>query len=309
GRHVLRPDLAQLAEIIDWTPFFTAWELRGSYPGILDDDKVGEQARQLFDEGREILDRIVAEGLFEARGVVALWPARRDGDDIIVDAPATDVRADAPGAGAGGAHNGHRVLHTLRQQKERKSGGYAALADFVAPADDHVGGFAVSIHGADELAGHYRAENDDYTAIMVQVLADRLAEAFAEWLHREVRTDLWGYAAGEALPIRDLIKERYDGIRPAPGYPAQPDHTEKQTLFDLLGTDEIGMGLTESYAMTPGSAVSGLYLAHPDTRYFALGKIGRDQVADYAERKGWTMEVAEQWLGPNLAYTPDPVRA
>ncbi len=304
GRKVVRPPLSELAEIIDWTPFFTAWELRGSYPSILTDERVGEQARQLLAEGRELLDRIVAEGLFEARGVVALWPAHRDGDDIVIETRATDVRATATGAGAVGAHNGHLVMHTLRQQKERKQGGYAALADFVATADDHVGGFAVSIHGADELAGSYRADNDDYSAIMVQVLADRLAEAFAEWLHRLVRTDLWGYAPHEELPANELIKERYDGIRPAPGYPAQPDHTEKHTLFDLLGTDEIGMGLTESFAMTPGSAVSGLYLAHPDTRYFALGKIGQDQVQDYAARKGWTMQVAEQWLGPNLSYTP-----
>jgi len=195
------------------------------------------------------------------------------------------------------------VLHTLRQQKQRGNG-YLALADFVATQGDHVGGFAVSVHGADELAAIHREEGDDYTAIMVQALADRLAEAFAEWLHRLVRTELWGYAPDEALAAPDLIRERYDGIRPAPGYPAQPDHTEKFTLFELLGAGEVGMALTESGAMTPTSAVSGIYLAHPEARYFAVGKVAQDQVKDYAARKGWTLEEAEKWLGPNLGYTP-----
>ena len=235
--------------------------------------------------------------------MLGLWPAHRCGDDIVLDLPTTDVRSPRGVSGPLGAHNG-RVLHTLRQQKTRPGGGYAALADFVAPQDDHVGGFAVCIHGADELAARHRAEHDDYTAIMVQVLADRLAEAFAEWLHRHVRITAWGYAADEALPVTDLIRERYDGIRPAPGYPAQPDHTEKRLLLELLGADEIGMGLTESCAMTPGSAVSGLYLAHPESRYFALGRIGRDQVEDYAARKGMSVAETERWLAPHLAYTP-----
>jgi 5-methyltetrahydrofolate--homocysteine methyltransferase len=303
GRQVVDPSLAEIAEVIDWTPFFTAWEMRGSYPRILDDPGQGEHARQLFAEGRALLDQIVAGGLLRARGVFALWPAHRCGDDIVLDLPATDAPSARGGPGPPGARPGP-VLHTLRQQKTRPGGGYAALADFVAPRDDHVGGFAVCIHGADELAARHRAEHDDYTAIMVQVLGDRLAEAFAEWLHRHVRTTAWGYAAGEDLPVADLVKERYDGIRPAPGYPAQPDHTEKRVLLDLLGADEIGMGLTESCAMTPGSAVSGLYLSHPQARYFALGRIGRDQVEDYAARKQMAVEEAERWLAPHLAYTP-----
>ncbi|WP_230977312.1 methionine synthase [Georgenia yuyongxinii] len=288
ARQVLEPGLAELVDLIDWTPFFSAWELRGTYPRLLDDPRQGEQARQLLADGQALLRRVVDEGLFTARGVVALWAAHRDGnDDIVVEGP-------------GGATR----FHTLRQQKRRDGGGYAALADFVAPAGDHLGGFAVAVHGADELAAAFRAEHDDYSAILAQALADRLAEAFAEWAHRYVRTDLWGYAPGEALSVADLVKERYPGIRPAPGYPAQPDHTEKRTLFRLLDAGETGLALTESCAMTPTSAVSGLILGHPDARYFAVGKLGRDQVADYAARKGWTATEAEMWLGPNLGYTP-----
>jgi len=195
------------------------------------------------------------------------------------------------------------VLHTLRQQRER-AGDLTALADHLAPAGDHLGGFAVAIHGAEVLAATHELAGDDYTAILVKALADRLAEAFAEWLHRLVRTEIWGYAPDEALDVHDLVKERYQGIRPAAGYPAQPDHTEKGTLFALLDAGEVGLGLTESYAMTPPSAVAGLYLAHPDARYFALGRIGRDQVVDYAARKGWDLATAEHWLAPNLAYDP-----
>ncbi|MGD8202066.1 methionine synthase [Ornithinimicrobium sp. W1679] len=288
GTQVLEPALADLLEIVDWTPFFTAWELRGSYPRILQDPKVGEQARTTWADGQRWLERILEEGLLRARGVVGLWPARRDGDDILLD-----VDADLDG--------GPVRLHTLRQQRERSQGGYAALADFVAPQDDHVGAFAVSIHGAEELAAQLREEHDDYGAIMVQVLADRLAEAFAEWTHREVRTRLWGYAAQEDLPVEDLIKERYDGIRPAPGYPAQPDHTEKFTLWTLLDAERAaGMVLTEHGAMSPNSAVSGLILGHPEATYFAVGRIDRDQLEDYADRKGWSVEEAERWLGPLL---------
>ena len=196
------------------------------------------------------------------------------------------------------------TLHTLRQQRER-SGEYLALADFVAEQGDHVGAFAVAIHGADELAARYEAAHDDYTAILVKAVADRLAEAFAEWAHREVRTRLWGYAPDEDVPVADLIRERYQGIRPAPGYPAQPDHTEKATLDALLDLADIGVELTESFAMTPASAVSGLYLAHPEARYLAVGRLARDQVADYADRKGWTLAEAERWLAPNLGYDPD----
>ena len=291
GRRIVEPALADLVEVIDWTPLFSAWELRGTYPRILDDPRQGEQARAVLADAQAMLARVVDEGLLEARGVCGLWPARRVGDDI-------EVHDDAAGASP------RAVLHTLRQQRERP-GGYTALADYVL-ADDHVGAFAVAIHGAEELAvGHERA-GDDYSAIMVKAVADRLAEAFAEWLHREVRVDLWGYAPGERLDTAALIKERYPGIRPAPGYPAQPDHTEKATIFDLLGAADVGLELTSSYAMTPTSAVSGLYFAHPESRYFAVGPIGRDQVADYADRKGWTLAEAERWLAPNLGYDPEP---
>ena len=284
GTRVLEPALAELVDVIDWTPFFTAWELRGSYPRILDDPKVGEQARTTWADGQQWLARILEEGLLTARGVVGLWPAGRRGDDIVLDVDGEPV-----------------MLHTLRQQRERTQGGYAALADLVAPEGDHVGAFAVSIHGAEELAARLRAEHDDYGAIMVQVLADRLAEAFAEWLHRLVRTELWGYAAEEDLPLEELLKERYPGIRPAPGYPAQPDHTEKHTLWRLLDAEQAaGMTLTEHAAMRPTSAVSGLIIGHEGARYFSVGQIGHDQVQDYARRKGWSLEEAERWLRPLL---------
>ncbi|WP_447924437.1 methionine synthase [Georgenia muralis] len=305
GRRVIEPDLAELVDIIDWTPFFSAWELRGTYPAILDDPRQGEQARHLFADGQALLARIVEERLLVARGVVGLWPAHREGDDIVVE-PGDDgspdgARSDRAPAGSSAGESVR--LHTLRQQKERANG-YAALADFVAPAGDHLGGFAVGVHGADELAQTFRADHDDYSAILAQTLADRLAEAFAEWVHRYVRRELWGYAPDEDLPVTDLVRERYAGIRPAPGYPAQPDHTEKRTLFALLGADEAGMALTESCAMTPTSAVSGLIIGHPEARYFAIGKLGRDQVHNYAARKGWSVAQAETWLGPNLGYTP-----
>ncbi|MGC1209387.1 MAG: vitamin B12 dependent-methionine synthase activation domain-containing protein, partial [Ornithinimicrobium sp.] len=320
GRHVLEPTLTQVSELIDWTPFFTAWEMRGSYPQILNDPRQGAQATELFADGQAMLARMLDDGRIYARGVVSLWPAHREGDDIVIDIglepdptdpttdpktePTTDKRADARRGDAESAHNGQPVFHTLRQQRERRSGGYTALADFVAPRGDHLGGFAVAIHGAEELAGEFRDAADDYSAIMVQVLADRLAEAFAEWAHREVRTRLWGYAEGEDLPIEDVIKERYPGIRPAPGYPAQPDHTEKQTLFNLLDANAVGMHLTESFAMTPNSAVAGMYFGHPDSTYFSLGKMARDQVQDYAMRKNWSLADAEKWLSPNLGYQP-----
>ncbi|MGB5951699.1 MAG: methionine synthase [Ornithinimicrobium sp.] len=293
GRHLLQPTLAQLSELIDWTPFFTAWELRGSYPQILDDPRQGAQAKELLADGQAMLATLLDDDRVRARGVVSLWPARREGDDIVVTA---DVRE--------GERATQVRLHTLRQQRERRSGGYIALADFIAPTDDHLGGFAVAIHGADEVASIHRDAGDDYTAIMVQVLADRLAEAFAEWAHLQVRRQLWGYAADEDLSVEDVIKERYPGIRPAPGYPAQPDHTEKGTLFGLLDAHEVGMELTESFAMKPNSAVSGLYFAHPEATYFSLGKISVDQVSDYADRKGWSVTTAEKWLSPNLGYQP-----
>ena len=295
GQRVIEPPLADLVELIDWTPLFSAWELRGTYPRILDDPRQGEQARSVFADAQAMVTLVVDEGLLEARGVCGIWPARRVGDDIEVhDDGAPPVRSDG---------SPRAVLHTLRQQRER-AGAYTALADYIL-AGDHVGAFAVAIHGGEELAAAYERAGDDYSAIMVKAVADRLAEAFAEWLHREVRVDLWGYAPDERLDTAALIKERYPGIRPAPGYPAQPDHTEKATIFELLGAADVGLELTSSYAMTPTSAVSGLYFAHPDARYFAVGAIGRDQVADYAARKGWTLAEAERWLAPNLGYDPE----
>ena len=296
GRRVIEPPLADLADLIDWTPLFSAWGLRGTYPRILDDPRQGEQARSLFADAQATLELVTRDGLLTPRGACGIWPARRVGDDIEVYDDALPPPGD-PGSP-------RAVLHTLRQQRER-AGDYTALADYVGLAGDHVGAFAVAIHGADELAGEYERAGDDYSAIMVKAVSDRLAEAFAEWLHREVRVDLWGYAPDERLGVADLIKERYPGIRPAPGYPAQPDHTEKQTIVDLLEAGDVGLELTSSYAMTPTSAVSGLYFAHPDARYFAVGAIGRDQVADYAARKGWTLAEAERWLAPNLGYDPE----
>ncbi|MCU1431127.1 MAG: 5-methyltetrahydrofolate--homocysteine methyltransferase [Actinotalea sp.] len=293
GRHLVEPSVAELVGLIDWTPLFTSWELRGTYPKILDDPRQGEQARSLFADATAMLEQIVAGDLLTPRGVVGVWPARRVGDDI-------ELYADhLPPGGTPGEPTA--VLHTLRQQRER-AGEYTALADFVAPAGDHVGAFAVAIHGAEELATTYEKAGDDYNAILVKAVADRLAEAFAEWLHHQVRIDLWGYATEEHLSNEDLIKERYDGIRPAPGYPAQPDHTEKRTLFRILDAAEAGLELTSSCAMMPPSAVSGIYLGHRETKYFALGKIGKDQVEDYAARKGWDLDEAERWLAPNLGY-------
>ena len=290
-------DLADLADHIDWSPFFASWELVGRFPDILDDEIVGEAARDLYKDARAMLDRIVAEKWYTARGVVGFWPANADGDDIIVwadDDRTTELAR----------------LHTLRQQMAKTPGKpNTALSDFIAPvgADDWIGGFAVTAgHGELEKAAEFKAKGDDYSAIMATALADRLAEAFAERMHKAVRTELWGYAADEALSVADLIAERYQGIRPAPGYPAQPEHTEKQTLFDLLDAPgNAGMELTESFAMNPPASVSGLYFSHPDSFYFGVGKIDRDQVEDYARRKGWALAVAERWLAPILNYDPD----
>jgi len=290
-------DLSELARHIDWTPFFASWELVGRFPDILDDDVVGKAARDLYADARKMLDRIIQEGLLEARGVVGFWPANADGDDIVLYADeARDVEVGR--------------LHTLRQQM-LKSGDQRnlALADFVAPLGtkpDWVGGFAVTAgHGEIELARSFKEAGDDYSAILATALADRLAEAFAEALHRRVRTELWGYASEEEFDLSRLIAEDYRGIRPAPGYPAQPDHTEKTTLFRLLdATAATGIELTESLAMTPPAAVSGLYFAHPEAHYFGVGRIERDQVEDYARRKGWDVAVAERWLAPILNYEP-----
>jgi 5-methyltetrahydrofolate--homocysteine methyltransferase len=305
GTTVLRDlPLAELVPYIDWSPFFSTWELTGKFPAILDDDKYGPAARALFDDAQAMLARIVGEKWFSARGVAGLWPANAQGDDILVYA---DEERSAPIA----------TLHTLRQQLARREGrANVALADFVAPRSsgiaDYVGAFIVTTGiGEDEIANRFRGANDDYSSILVKALADRLAEAFAERLHAKVRRELWGYAADESLRPQDLIGEKYCGIRPAPGYPAQPDHTEKAALFDLLGGEAAtGVKLTESFAMWPGASVCGLYFGHPQSHYFGVGKIERDQVEDYAARKGWSPEQAEKWLAPVLNYDPVPaVRA
>jgi 5-methyltetrahydrofolate--homocysteine methyltransferase len=291
-------DLAELARYIDWTPFFHAWELKGAYPRILQDDKYGEAARHLFDDAQAMLKQLIAEKWLTANGVVGFWPANSLGDDIELY---TDDKRTKRLA----------TLHTLRQQMAREPGKpNIALADFVAPKDsglaDYVGGFAVTAGiGEEDVARRFERANDDYSKIMVKALADRLAEAFAEALHEKVRKELWAYAPDEQLSNKQLIAEEYAGIRPAPGYPAQPDHTEKRTLFDLLGAEQAtGIKLTESYAMWPAAAVSGLYFSHPESRYFGVGKISRDQVADYAARKGWDLDEAERWLAPILNYDP-----
>ncbi len=298
--------IAELADFIDWTPFFQTWELSGKYPAILDNAKFGQVARSLFDDARAMLDKIVAERWFTASAAFGFWPANAQGDDIAVYA---DEARAAPIA----------TLHSLRQQLSKREGRFnEALSDFIAPRDsglsDYIGAFTVTAGiGEDEVADRFKRANDDYSAIMVKALADRLAEAFAERLHQRVRQEFWGYAADEALRADDLIAEKYRGIRPAPGYPAQPDHTEKGTLFRLLQAERIGVKLTESFAMWPGAAVSGLYFSHPQSHYFGVGKIERDQVDDYAKRKGWSVAEAERWLAPILNYdqrtTPSIVAA
>ena len=286
--------LAELAEYIDWTPFFQAWELHGRYPKILDDATVGEEARKLFADAQAMLRRMIDEKWIEARAVFGLFPANRVGDDIALYADETRA---AP----------LMTWHNLRQQMARPEGQPNwCLADFVGPAgvQDYVGAFVVTagIH-EDDKAKAFEAAHDDYSAILFKALCDRLAEAFAERLHQRVRQEFWGYGADERLSNEQLIREEYRGIRPAPGYPACPEHSEKGALFDLLDAqDQIGVKLTETYAMWPAASVSGFYLAHPDARYFAVAKIDRDQVADYARRKDWDVATAEKWLAPNLGY-------
>lgn len=287
--------VAELIDYIDWTPFFSTWELPGKFPAILDDAKFGQVARSLYEDARAMLDKIVADRWFTASAVAGFWPANSAGDDILVFG---DETRDKPIA----------VLHTLRQQLQKREGRFnQALADLVAPRDsglaDYIGAFAVTAGiGEDEVADRFKRANDDYSAIMVKALADRLAEAFAERLHQRVRKEFWAYAADESLPNDALIAEKYRGIRPAPGYPAQPDHTEKGTLFKLLQAERIGVKLTESYAMWPGAAVCGLYFSHSQSAYFGVGKIERDQVEDYAKRKGWSIIECERWLAPILNY-------
>ncbi|EGQ7939987.1 methionine synthase [Vibrio vulnificus] len=294
GVHVFDDfDVATLRQYIDWTPFFLTWSLVGKYPTIFDHEEVGEEAKRLFEDANEWLDRIEREGLLKARGMCGLFPAASVGDDIEVytDESRTQVA---------------KVLHNLRQQTEKPKGANYCLSDYVAPKEsgkkDWIGAFAVT-GGVNEreLADQLKAQGDDYNAIMIQAVADRLAEAFAEYLHERVRKEIWGYAADENLSNEELIREKYQGIRPAPGYPACPEHTEKGPLWELLNVEEtIGMSLTSSYAMWPGASVSGWYFSHPDSRYFAIAQIQRDQVESYAERKGWDLLEAEKWLGPNI---------
>ncbi|HTP76951.1 MAG TPA: methionine synthase [Rhizomicrobium sp.] len=290
-------DLGTLARYIDWTPFFQTWELAGKFPSILDDEKVGAAARSLYRDAQAMLQRIVEEKWLTARAVVGFFPANAVGDDDI--AVYGDKARKFPIA----------TLHTLRQQMSRESDRpNLALADFVVPrgTEDFIGAFVVTAGiGEEERVRRFKEAHDDYSAILLSALSDRLAEAFAEHLHERVRRDFWGYAPGEALSNEDLIAEKYRGIRPAPGYPAQPEHSEKATLFKLLDAEhKIGVKLTESYAMWPGSSVSGFYYAHPESRYFGVGKIERDQVEDYAKRKGWDLATAERWLAPLLNYDP-----
>ena len=289
--------LAKLAELIDWTPFFAAWELHGKYPKILSDEVVGVEATKLFNDAQAMLKTMIAENWVEARAVFGLFPANSVNDDDI------EVYAD---------ESRTKVLmtwHNLRQQMQKPAGrANLCLADFVAPKEsgraDYLGGFVVTTGiGEDERAKAFEAAHDDYNAILFKSLCDRLAEAFAEHLHQRVRKEFWGYIQQEALTNEDLIAEKYQGIRPAPGYPACPEHSEKGALFELLSaTENTGVIITENFAMWPAAAVSGFYLSHPDSQYFAVAKLEKDQVADYARRKGWSLEEAERWLAPNLGY-------
>jgi 5-methyltetrahydrofolate--homocysteine methyltransferase len=304
-RALIGYDLAELVPYIDWTPFFSAWELAGKYPRIFEDHAVGAEAKRLYADARAMLERLIEEKWLSANAVIGIWPANAVGDDIELYADAT--RATRIG-----------VLHTLRQQMlrtNRRDRANTALADFIAPKAsglaDYIGAFALTAGiGAEAALSARIALSDDYGRIMLKALADRLAEAFAERLHLRVRREFWGYAADEALDAEALIAEKYCGIRPAPGYPAQPDHTEKATIFRLLdAAAKTGISLTESFAMWPAAAVSGLYLSHPQSHYFGVGKVERDQVADYALRKGWSIAEAERWLAPVLNYEPRPARS
>jgi 5-methyltetrahydrofolate--homocysteine methyltransferase len=288
GVHVFPDwDLAHLRQFIDWTPFFRAWELHGNYPAILTDEVVGETATQLFADANAMLDQVIAEKWLTARGVAGLWPCARDGDDVTIHLPETEE---------------HVRLPFLRQQvKKSRDRANMCLADFIDPAGDWIGGFAVGIHGIEPHSARFLADKDDYSDILLKALADRFAEAFAEALHQHVRTTLWGYAPNEQLTNAALIKEEYRGIRPAPGYPACPDHSLKPILFDLLDAPtNAGLTLTESFAMWPTAAVSGFYFGHPEAEYFGVARVGRDQVEDYAARRGVSVEQAERWLRPNL---------
>jgi 5-methyltetrahydrofolate--homocysteine methyltransferase len=282
GLHDFEWDLADLRQCFDWTPFFRAWELAGTYPAILDDQVVGESARSLYADAQAMLDRIVSEKWLTAKGVAGFWPCRREGDDVLLE-------------------DGTRLPFLRQQIKKSRDRANFCLADFIDPEGDWLGGFAVGIHGIEPHLERFKAAHDDYNDILLKALADRFAEAFAERLHLHVRTTLWGYAPGEQLTNAALIREEYRGIRPAPGYPACPDHSLKPILFDLLDAQgRAGLILTESYAMLPAAAVSGFYFAHPESQYFGVARIGRDQLADYAGRRGVDLAQAERWLRPNL---------
>jgi 5-methyltetrahydrofolate--homocysteine methyltransferase len=287
--------LSEIRPYIDWTPFFSTWMLKGKYPAIFNNEVVGAEARKLYDDANKMLDQLIADGSLHAHGIVGLYPANAvSHDDVkVVDEAGKELT----------------TFHFLRQQgKKSSSVPNLSLADFVAPSEsgkqDYIGGFAVTAgDGLDPIVKKFEAEHDDYSSIMAKAIADRLAEAFAELLHQKVRMELWGYAKDEKLGYEELIKETYAGIRPAPGYPACPDHTEKRLLFDLLQVEQhTGIYLTESFAMHPAASVSGFYFAHPSSRYFGLGKIEKDQVEQYARRKGFSLEEMEKWLSPNLNY-------
>jgi 5-methyltetrahydrofolate--homocysteine methyltransferase len=296
-RTIAEQSLTELVPFIDWSPFFHTWELRGRYPTIFEDATVGPKAKELYDDARRLLEEIIQRKLLRAKGVYGFFAAASVGDDI-------ELYKDVPRKAV------LTTIHTLRQQSEKPQGQpNLALADYVAPKEsgrnDYLGAFAVTAGiGLDELCSRFDKDHDDYNAIMAKALADRLAEAFAEYLHKRVREE-WGYGRSERLTNDDLIRERYRGIRPAPGYPACPDHTEKRLLFDLLSVEKnAGITLTESFAMLPAAAVSGFYFAHPEAKYFAVGKIGKDQVEDYARRKSMDLRTIERWLSPNLNYEP-----
>jgi len=289
-------DLNLIREMIDWKPFFPTWELKGKYPQILKDPKLGEEASKLFDDANVMLDEIIANKWLRANAVVGFYPANSVGDDIEIYADESREKVVT-------------VFHTLRQQAERKDDrAHFALSDFIAPKDsgtkDYLGGFALSAGlDIDAIVQEFEADHDDYKSIMIKALADRLAEAFAELIHLRVRKEFWGYAKDENLTLDELVSEKYQGIRPAPGYPSQPDHTEKPTLFKLLKVEEnTGIELSENYAMIPASSVSGLYFAHPQAKYFTLDLVGQDQVIDYARRKNMDLPTMEKWMGPSLGY-------
>jgi len=290
--------IADLVKYIDWTPFFQVWQIPGRYPRLFENKRVGKEARELFDNANKLLKRVVSEKLLTANAVVGLFPANAVGDDIEIYSD--DSRTSFV-----------ITTHHLRQQRVRDNSKHlACLSDFVAPKDsgkkDYIGAFAVTAGiGIDKLVAEFETDNDDYNSIMIKALADRLAEAFAEAMHEKVRKELWGYASDESFKSEDLIKESYQGIRPAPGYPACPDHTEKRLLFDLIEVEsKTGIELTENFAMWPAASVSGWYFSHPDSFYFGVGRISKDQVEDYAVRKNMATEAAEKWLAPNLNYEP-----